>query len=423
MVTIKVENPRLRLPVYLIIDDGVPLYLRDLITWGNKKPPDLVQYRLAKKQFSGKTRYTEADRFLTALTDITAKNGIKGKLSVVPYVPEIGLLDRLSPECPEKPAVEKFLETVRNKLMDSFDITPEMLTHDRTFDLETKNLLNEKEWLWCDNQSAKTLEEYIALALQVLKNCGLNPNGVTSPNDFGTRIENRYVSALLNATKKVCGRSFAWYFLNAAGNGFPRLMYLNRARKEAVMSVVDIISDIGLRRKNGDGLGSNVDAFLGADGKSGYLAELAESGSPLPLCMHWWLMYSNGKLTGLKILDRIAGRINRIYGKRAVWMKCSELAEYYAAANTFRSHYRSDANRTTIEIDTPFPCRDFTIRLTGLPAIGKAEIFREKGYREMALRESRSHPGDVLPSNSWRQDNNTTCVCFDARDKTILKLQ
>ena len=271
----RIEPPQLRIPIYLIIDDGSPLYLNDLITFDKEPPPDLVEYRLAENQYRGKTKYEASKLFIENFVKIIDKNGLKGKLSILPYVSDIGMIDNI-PECQEKPLIENFIQVIRKDIMPKFDITPEVITHNQVYDIENDKFFEEKEWHWCDKQSTETLERYISYALKVLKNAGFIPTGVTSPCDFAVRVEDKYVTAIRNSIKKVCGDSFSWYFLHSAKDGYPQIMHFNRLKKEAVVSIVYIISDIGLRKRYGDDINS-----LSAHGKMQFFELIPSACKPL----------------------------------------------------------------------------------------------------------------------------------------------
>lgn len=416
----RVEHPRLRLPVYLIVDDGVPLCLRDLITWGNKPPPDLAEYRLAKNVPEGTAGYAEAECFLEEFAGVVQKNGIKGKFTVLPYVPDVGMIDRIPAKSPAMPYIKKFIRTIKKDIMPGFDITPEIITHDRVYDLRKKKLIREKEWRWCDRQSTETLEKYIACSLQVLKNVGLDPNGVTSPVDFGARIEDKYATAVRRAVQSVCHKSFVWYFLSGAKDGFPKIMYFDRLKREAVTSVFYIISDIGLRIKNGDAIGNNANACINPAGRTGYLDKLVDAESPLPLCMHWWLMYSNGRRHGLHILDEIAQRINRLYGDRIVWMKCSDVARYYAVAKLCLISKMSAGHCLRLAVDSPFACHDLTLGLTFAGEIREISIIDEKNRKRFLKRVKNQ---SVFCSSSWFKNGNQVFLCFNILNRMTIEIK
>ena len=55
---------------------------------------------------------------------------------------------------------------------------------------------------WSQKQNSKKLAKYIGFALEILKNAGLNPTGVTSPCNFGIYVEEEYVKARYSRLRK-----------------------------------------------------------------------------------------------------------------------------------------------------------------------------------------------------------------------------
>ncbi len=82
-----------------------------------------------------------------------------------------------------------------------------------------------------------------------------------------------------------------------------------------------------------DYVGSIADLWLTADGRGGRLAELFDAGTPVVFHTHWQSLYSNGRRTGLRVLDEVGRRVADAWGADAEWTKCSDLAEMVAAMN------------------------------------------------------------------------------------------
>lgn len=77
----------------------------------------------------------------------------------------------------------------------------------------------------------------------------------------------------------------------------------------------------------GSNVRNNIDRLLSSDGKSGRIRELYEQGLPITLLTHWQSLYSDGREIGLKGLEMLAKRINKIFGKQVEWMSFAELAD------------------------------------------------------------------------------------------------
>jgi len=46
---------------------------------------------------------------------------------------------------------------------------------------------------------------------------------------------------------------------------------------------------------------------------------------------HWQSLYSNGRRTGLRVLDEVGRRVRAAWGEDIRWLKCSDLASEVAA--------------------------------------------------------------------------------------------
>ncbi len=150
---------------------------------------------------------------LKLLVDDLQRRGIKGKLSVLPYPAGLGSIARGLPGC-SRADLDRWLAIVRRQIAPRMDITPEILTHSKTIDLATHTLLAENEREWSTHQTAETLTPYIAEGLRVLNEVGLPATGVTSPWDFGSKVEPEYQRAIFSAQQEVNARRHTWYFLH-----------------------------------------------------------------------------------------------------------------------------------------------------------------------------------------------------------------
>src|SRR5229473_1961159 len=110
------------------------------------------------------------------------EQGVKGKFSMVPFPAGVGRIDRGFPGFPERELGE-WLRVAKEILWPNFDLTPEMLTHTRVVDLKT---WEQDEWV---DPPEELLTDYIATAMELLKNAGIACEGVTSPGAFGKRKE------------------------------------------------------------------------------------------------------------------------------------------------------------------------------------------------------------------------------------------
>ncbi|RLE87318.1 MAG: hypothetical protein DRJ49_06620 [Thermoprotei archaeon] len=404
LLDVKSELPMLRVPISLIVDDWSVCYI----------------------DRSGKL---ESRRTYESLVDLLSLGeiGVRGKLSLVPCIVKsnrertlLGCIDKgirgLSKE-----ELLKTLYLVRTKAIEYFDITPEILTHSLTIDLKTGNLLDETEWGWSQRQDLKSLKEYIAQALSILRNVGIIASGVTSPCDFGREVEGIYAQAVLEAEKVVNGITLTWYFLHVEPHRnyiTPRLMYFNEENKEAVVSIISCSKDyLGKSRVEavyGDPY-KLADAWITEDGRGGRLVELYRRRSYLVFHTHWWNTHGEDDKVGFNALRETILRINKVLGDNVVWMKCSEIARYFATSKVFKLS-KSEVSQSSVKLifRTPFNCRDFTISFMINGAVKRVKVNGHPLKRGV---------GRTLEPNSWITIDERTYVCFNLTDGSILEVE
>ncbi len=402
-VDVRSELPMLRVPISLIVDD-----------WS----VTCVSER-------GDVDYRATYEFLTDMLSLGAA-GVRGKISLVPCLTRaadgghelLGCVSRGVKGVP-KEALERTLSLVRGEASRYFDFTPEMLTHTVVVDLDSGELLSETEWEWSQRQGVEELTKYIAQALKVLKDVGIVASGVTSPCDFGREVEGLYAKAVLEAEKLVNGLSLTWYFLHVEpckARVTPRLMHLDWGLGEAVVSVIscsrDYLGKSELERASGDP-SKLADRWLTADGSGGRLAELYRGKSYLVFHTHWYNVYGSGDRLGLKALREVVSRVSRVMGSGVVWMKCSEVARYFATSKAFKAEARGGGREIELVFRSPFACKNFTVSLGVEREVASVEV---DGRR---LRRLRTVP---LEPNSWATSGDRLYACFNLRDGVRLRI-
>ena len=322
------------IPISIIIDDPAPLI--NVYWWHVAESQDTDN----PTEGSGESiaRAIPVD-FLRYFIDLVVHWGIKGKFSVLPYPAGLGPITEGWAGCDES-ALNTWLDLVRQNITPQMDITPEILTHAKTIDLDSLQLLPENERDWSRHQTASTITPYISYALQILHAVGLEATGVTSPWDFGIEVESEYQLAIREAMRQVNKRSQTWYFLhqeNEKTEFHSHVVY--RRDNNWQVSLYSQVNDYFWNTMNTRATGtayvhSVADAYLSADGSSGRLAELFNAGTPIVWCTHWQSLFSNGRMTGLQALDEVCRRIDSLWGADVKWMKCYELAAVIASDNT-----------------------------------------------------------------------------------------
>lgn len=409
---LKYEYPMLRTPTTLMIDD-----------WGIVFPCEDSSEYIKMEDFR------RAYDFIKDMVSLGEK-GVKGKITVLPYTVKqcnnvykiIGRIDKGIKGIPKEKMFE-ILRFIKCQVTKYFDITPEMLTHSLTLDVDKECLLNEKEWEWSQNQDLKTLTKYITHALRILRNVGIIANGVTSPCNFGMEIEGIYARAVLEAEKRVNGITLTWYFLHVEPTRIgrqaslikPRLMYLEEKKKEAVISIISGSRDyLGRQFKdevNWD-MAKLADKWITLDGDGGRLVELFKNRACIIFHTHWYNVYDEDKF-GLRVLNEVISRLKRNFGKKIIWMKCSEIARYFATMKSSKIRMKVKNRKIELIFSSPFSCPFFTI------SFKTNEEPREVIVNGMKIKKVTN---EVLLPNSWMIRNERVYLCFDLTNKTKVVL-
>jgi hypothetical protein len=345
--------------------------------------------------------------FTESFADLIDRTGAAGKFSVVPSPGARGRIDEGLPGVSQED-LDGFLRLVRERIAPRWDISPEMITHNKAMDLDTWSPLPEREDVWAAAQDEQSFTRYISHALQMLRNVGLEPNGVTSPWEFGIEREDAYTRAIATALRDVCDVKVGWYFLHVDGSPPPVpqvVQHLNAQEGSALVSLVSASSGPGVHDfawPTQSGRPAEIDALVSADLSSGRLVDLFQAGSPITFHTHWQSLFSNGTGAGLAALAELFDRLAR-WGNQIRWTSAREAASYAAARQA--TQIVAEPNRLTFH--APFSCREFTIAVP-LPA-----DVRTVYHNGVALTEVPS--ADVLTEEAtWtkRQGEGTICVAL-----------
>jgi len=408
-----IERPLCRSPISILIDDPSP-GINPLYYFASTVPPKSTAYHYVSKDGEW---YFDSDRsfghpiskmvdpgFVLEFAKWVRQTDVRGKVSVVPYAAGLGRIDGNIEGVSRDQTLEfiRAISSIRNK----FDVSSELLTHTRAVDLESMNLMGISEHDWSQTQTFETLAPYLALSLEILQNAGLDATGVTSPVDFGAKVEGEYAMAVLEAVKRVRKTGLAWYFLHVDQDSLMvphRLMYLNQEAREAVVSIVASVKDpfwssMLTDESEAEWRNEAIERVLSRDGKQGRIAQQVAAGSWVTLVTHWQSLYSNGKRFGLHAAKELVGRINRRLGERIVWMSCSEIAAYVACATA--ATFRVVEDGATVVVSSPFPCRNLTLSFsTTLP-------IKEVRHNGKALRRTNGS----LTGGMWSRRGSLTSV-------------
>lgn len=329
------------IPLTLIIDDPAPCIQ---VYW----------WHVAERQNTDKPTLKSGEpilrdvpvTFASEVADVLQRRGIKGKFSVLPYPAGLGSIAHGFQGYP-RADVERWLAIVRRKIAPRMDITPEILTHTKAIDLATHKLLSENERQWSTHQTAETLTPYIAEALRILKSVDLPATGVTSPWDFGGQVEPEYQRAIMNAQQQVNGRRQTWYFLHQSGELSFQSKVVRREGDGWLVSIVSQCPDVfwqtlETKETSEAYVRSVADQLLTENGQRGRAADLFRAGTPIVMLAHWQSLFSNGRKTGLRVLDEVGRRVQTAWGSRVRWVTCFELAQEIATGKHSWSDGRSN---------------------------------------------------------------------------------
>ena len=361
----KVLNPFNRVPVSLIIDDSTCLV--NMAHFGIPQFAEVFpdQY---KQDWRSLPREIP-DSFVREFGEWCLENGVKGKYSIVPYPACTGWVSRFIPGWTKK-ELEESLKLVREIIVPNWDIHPEMVSHTRVIDLKTGQPFPfatpayMENWEWSQEKSVDELAEYQAYALSILKEAGLNCEGLTTPGGYGSRNKNNLALSAMEALRDVYGAIIPHYFRDViTEKGIsvaPQVLHSSGTEGPDPKCVVSIIGCTGDWFGGWDGLvQGSADKFITEDLSSGRMVEVIDSGEPAIMVCHWPGIYYNGDKIGFNILKGIKRRLDRKYDN-LVWMKLSEIARYQAA----RELTTITQDKNSITLKAPFATPAFTIRLS-----------------------------------------------------------
>lgn len=408
---VSVLNPRARVPVGLIIDDSTCLVNLNRFAM----PQFDAAFEHAAPAYHQRWREWPVeipDSFVRKFGEWCAGEGVKGKYSIVPYPACVGRLDRGLPGWTPRELADS-LELVRTVMAPHWDFHPEMVTHTRVIDLKTGHPLPEisprtmENWEWTTGRSADEIGSYQAYALRILKEAGLNCEGVTTPGGFGNKALPQLAQASLESVRDVFQAEIPHYFRHLFDQGTesvaPRVELASGLDGPDPRCVVSIIGCTGDWTGGWDcTTPGGADRFITEDGQQGRMVDVITRGEPAMMLAHWTGIYFNGQETGFHIFQEVVRRLKARFD-HLHWMKLSELARYWAARE-LTGIAREDG---AVSLQAPFACPDFTLRLDGLPGrpvgLRQAGTFHE--LREVATSLQ-------LGSGRWCRTGRGVTVCL-----------
>jgi hypothetical protein len=405
---VTVLNPQNRAPVSLIIDDstclvnlahfGIPHFAT---VWPDRYKQD---WRSLPREIP--------DSFVRKFGLWCREHGVKGKYSIVPYPACVGWLDRFLPGWSQQ-ELDDSLKLVRELMMPDWDIHPEMISHTWVINTKTgrpypeRTAYHQENAGWSQDKSADELTDYMAYALRILKNAGLECEGITTPGGFGGQNRENLAKATLEACREVFNAEIPHYFRDLFTDEHsvaPLVQYASGLDGDNPKCVVSIIGCTGDWFGGWDGLTpGSADKHITEDLKGGRLPEVIARGEPAILVCHWPGVYFNGQEIGFNIFKEVVRRLEARYDN-LLWMKQGEIARYWAAKELTQIEMQG----RQVTFTAPFATTRFTVRLKAdsqtPPRLTLAGSSAELRRVTAPLQ---------LQSGTWHSDGSDIMVCFD----------
>ena len=391
----EVCNPLLRTPLSLIIDDSCPV-INKAYYWIQQRHDWRLKHEPNAPPFGWEVHYDKLGQMPNAIPAAFAAEwgewcgaqGIRGKFSMVPFPAGVGRIDQGFPGFPPQ-ELKDWLRVAKEIIWKNFDLTPEMLTHTHVVDLKTWKLTEQwEQGEWVD-PPVDQLTEYIATAMQLLKNVGIPCEGVTSPGAFGKRKETgpraggarcgpagQQQSPPVLLPEHGDGRD-AHGAHPACGQGQGRGdREHHRLRRRLVRRLPATTSPI-------------PDLFITADLQGGRLPAVLAKECPTILVGHWPCFYVNDQI-GFKVLKEVKKRLDAYDPDKSktIWMKNSEIGHYWMARELSDLSVTDGAGGSgcTVRVATKFPTDNFTLAIHDCTArrvqMGGADLRQVKSQRD-----------------------------------------
>lgn len=405
---IEILNPAGRVPVSFIIDDSTALV--NLAYYGIPQFKEVFPQQYL--QDWRKLPREIPDSFVLEFLEWCDQHGVKGKYSMVPYPACTGWLHRFIPGW-TRTELENSLRIVREQAQPNWDIHPEMISHTRVINTKTGLPYPDatpefmENWEWSQQKSADELGEYIAYALQVLKDAGLYCEGVTTPGGFAHRNVPNLAKGTQYAVQEVYGAGIAHFFRDVITDVDrsvqPQLLHPVGLDGDQASCSVHMIACTDDWFGGWDGLTpGDPDKFINADLTKGRMVEVIEQEEPAIFICHWPGIYYNGEKRGFEIFKTVVQRLEEKYDHLS-WMKLSEIARYWAA----RTYTTMELEGQRIRLRAPFAAERFTLRLPGRWSQPSLHTTTDLPPLRRA-----ANAGD-LSAHSYLPQADHTLICFD----------
>jgi len=404
----EVINPLNRVPLSFIIDDSTTL-----VNMAHFGVPQFGAVFPGKYKQDWRSMPREIpDSFVREFGEWCHENGVKGKYSIVPYPACTGWVSRFIPGWSHQELADS-LSLVRELMVPDWDIHPEMISHTRVIDIKTGLPYPDatpdfmENWEWSQTKSADELGEYLAFALNVLKEAGLDCEGLTTPGGFGSKNMDNLAKATLNAVREVYGYSLTHFFRDVNSDTdesvAPLVYYSEGIGTNQPAVAMSVIACTGDWFGGWDGLRiGNPDLSITEDLSTGRMVDVINRGEPAALLCHWPGMYCNGEKSGFNVFKTVVSRLHQKYDN-LIWMKNSEMARYWAA----KELTDISVSNARIHLDAPFGTERFTLKIS--------KKLRKPGIRVNGkeIKFARIDDASKLQPGTWVYQNKESLLSFN----------
>ena len=357
---LRVEHPMLRVPICWIIDDPGPF------------STSTADYK----------RFGEWAR----------KNGLKGKFSIVPCLGGKAALDGSAGEFPDHTRQERleWIETIRTLYPpERWTLTPEVATHGLPWDFQNGRALEgqPREHEWLDKQPLEQQVAYISAAMRMLKDVGLEAQGLTTPWGGWRNVARNAAEAL----HKVYGQGFAVYFAEY-GQG-PAITYEDKAARLTAVSLRPQMWEIH---------------------RLDLIAELVKADKPVLPLNHANVLTRDK----FNIESAAVEKLNQELGERLLWMTGREIGLYYATRAKLSWSAKKADGGLAISLATPWETPYVTVSF----AVDGGKLEGLSMYADGTALQRLPEGQKKLIGGSWCVADGRAYVCLDKLSSTILTL-
>jgi hypothetical protein len=298
--------------------------------------------------------------------------------------------------------------------MPNWDIHPEMVSHTRVIDIKTgipyPSATPEfmENWEWSQTKSADELAAYQVYALNILKEAGLTCRGITTPGGYGSRNQENLALASMQSVRDVFGASVPHFFRDVITEKdksvAPRVLFPADIESSDPRCVVSVIGCTDDWFGGWDGLeAGNPDNFITGNLNSGRMVDVINSGEPAIIVCHWPGVYFNGLKTGFNILKEVKRRLDQRYDN-LIWMKLSEIAEYWAA----KELTSVTVDGKLIKLNAPFSTKGFTIKVNTVIRNPMVKSRGSEAKHFVRVKDEKS-----LKTGTFYSGRTESVLCFD----------